>query len=168
MREPIKMGKDKIKENRPDDDGREFKIILGALAVLLIAVVLGASYFFFGLGFPGNDESARVSGTTIIPAKTESPVKILSAKPEGETQKVELTASGLTYLPNPVELKVGVPIELSVSPRISSCMATMVASDLGIRVSSRGGPVYFVPEKAGEYPFTCWMNMGRGRFVFKE
>jgi|GEM_PF-3816770 len=162
------MGKDKIKEGGPNEDGKEFRILFGILAVLLVAVVFGTSYFVFGIGFPAWDGSKRASGTATLPVQMDPPVKILLEKPEGQVRKVELTASGLTYLPNPVELKVGVPVELSVSPRVSSCMATMVASDLGIRVSSRGGPVYFIPEKAGEYPFTCWMNMGRGRFVFTE
>ncbi len=161
------MGKDKIKEGGPNGNDKEFRILIGILAVLLVAVVFVTSYFFFVTGFPALDGSRNASLTT-MPVQTDLPVKILSEKPEGQVQKVELSASGLTYLPNPVELKVGVPVELSVSPRVSSCMATMVASNLGIRASSRGGPVYFIPEKAGEYHFTCWMNMGRGKFVFTD
>ncbi|MFH0962354.1 MAG: cupredoxin domain-containing protein [archaeon] len=148
------------------DEDKTFKAVAVAGALLFLAVLLGAGYFIFGFGInlpaPAPSPGKTVQSATVA----TSPIRILPEKPAGEIQKVELTASGLTYLPYPVELKVGVPVELSISPKVSSCLATMVASSLGLRVSSREGPAYFIPEKAGEYQFTCWMNMGRGKFVF--
>lgn len=159
-----------MEKNQKNKGDKAFGAAIAVGAVLFLAVLLAMGYFVFGFGvnFPAPSPGGSAGPRAPAASTGASPIKLLSSRPDGELQKVELTASGLTYLPYPVELKVGIPVELSVSPRVSSCMATMVAQKLGIRVSSRGGPVYFIPETPGEYPFTCWMNMGRGKFVFVE
>lgn len=139
-----------------------FKAALAG-GVLLLAAIVAIGLMFFG----GPLFTARVSAAPQQPAPG-SPIRILSAKPEGELQRLTISAQGLTYKPYPARLKVGVPVELTLDLNIRSCLASFYFPAGGLRLQGMPGRnvAYFVPETAGEFPFTCSMNMGRGLFVF--
>jgi len=95
-------------------------------------------------------------------------VTMLDDLPEGDIQQVTIRDDGRgDYLPNPVRLKVGVPVELVTDPTTRGCLRWWFSPKLGIRGSAEAGKnvVYFVPNKKGSFPFSCTMNMGKGVFV---
>ena len=83
-------------------------------------------------------------------------------------QEVEVTVKG-GYSPDLIRLRQGVPARLVFHRQESSdCTARVVFPDLRL---SRSLPpfqrtaVEFVPERSGEFPFACGMNMVHGALV---
>ncbi|MGD9889920.1 MAG: heavy metal translocating P-type ATPase [Dehalococcoidia bacterium] len=114
-------------------------VIVGGLA--LIAFLL---WFFFG---PKQGKAAVV---------------------RAGVQEATIRVEG-AYQPNRVAVKAGVPVRLKFDRReATDCSNRVVLADFGI---SRALPAFatttveFTPERPGEYPFTCAMNMYRGTLV---
>lgn len=70
------------------------------------------------------------------------------------------------YKPSRVVVQAGLPVQLNFLCRDpSSCLEKVVLPDFHIATDldlSQVTPIKFTPEKPGEYPFTCVMNMFRG------
>lgn len=84
----------------------------------------------------------------------------------GGTQEIDITVKG-GYSPDVIALKKGVPVRLNFyRDDTSSCSEQLIISDFGI---TRDLPAYkttsieFTPERSGEFPFTCGMNMLHGK-----
>jgi Cu+-exporting ATPase len=73
------------------------------------------------------------------------------------------------YSPEVVRARVGVPLRLVFDRRDSSpCTDEVVFPDFGIRralAPNAKTVVEIRPEKAGEFPFSCGMNMLHGRLL---
>jgi plastocyanin domain-containing protein len=87
---------------------------------------------------------------------------------ESGVQEVKIMVKG-GYSPDVVVVKQGAPVRLAFyRDETSSCSEQVVFGDFGI---ARDLPAFetttieFVPEKAGEFSFTCGMNMLRGKLV---
>jgi plastocyanin domain-containing protein len=87
---------------------------------------------------------------------------------ESGVQEVKITVKG-GYSPDVVVVKQGAPVRLAFyRDETSSCSEQVVFGDFGI---ARDLPAFetttieLVPEKAGEFTFTCGMNMLRGKLV---
>ena len=82
--------------------------------------------------------------------------------------QVEVRAS---YTPDRIEVDAGRPVRLIfVRREANSCTEQVILPDFGIvKDLPLGKPVVleFTPERPGEYPFHCGMNMVRGRLVVK-
>ncbi|MBX9578814.1 MAG: cupredoxin domain-containing protein [Gemmataceae bacterium] len=94
-----------------------------------------------------------------------------AARPaESGVQEVEVVVQG-GYTPDRIEVRQGRPVRLSFLRRESNpCTEQVVLGDFGIARTLPQGervPVEFTPEKAGEFPFHCSMNMVRGTLVVK-
>jgi plastocyanin domain-containing protein len=73
------------------------------------------------------------------------------------------------YNPASIRLKRGVPAKVTFL-RIteSTCATEVVFADYGIRRDlplNQAVTVSFTPRKAGEFVFTCGMNMHRGKLI---
>ncbi|MBD1933594.1 MULTISPECIES: cupredoxin domain-containing protein [Cyanophyceae] len=70
------------------------------------------------------------------------------------------------YDPDRVVVKAGQPVRLNFFRQdSSSCLEKVILPDFHIAKDldlDRVTPVEFTPQKPGEYPFTCGMNMARG------
>ena len=70
------------------------------------------------------------------------------------------------YNPDRVVVKAGQPVRLNFFREDpSSCLEKVILPDFHIAKDldlDRVTPVEFTPQKPGEYPFTCGMNMARG------
>lgn len=84
------------------------------------------------------------------------------------TQEIKITVKG-AYSPNVIVVKQGSPVKLDFyRDETSSCSEEVVFGDFGI---ARKLPAFqttsieFTPDKAGEFTFTCGMNMMRGKLV---
>ncbi len=124
-------------------DAAEIGVIIGG--TLLIAFVL---WYFFG-------ERERVSAE-------------VSA---GGMQEIKITVKG-GYSPDVVVVKQNVPVRLDFyRDETASCSEQVIFGDFGI---ARDLPAFkttqieFTPDKAGEFTWTCGMNMLRGKLIVEK
>lgn len=115
---------------------------VGSGAALLVAL----SVFFFGKRRPAATAASRPGGG----------------------QEITVVVSG-GYAPDRIVAKRGVPLRLVFDRRESSpCSDEIVLPDFGVR---RALPPFaktaleIVPEKTGEFEFTCGMNMLHGKIL---
>lgn len=121
-------------------DTTEIVILIGGIAA--IAFVL---WYFFG---EGERAVAHSDGSGV--------------------QEIKVTVKG-GYSPDVIVVEEGRPVRLDFyRDETASCSEQVVFGDFGI---ARDLPAYrttaieFTPEEAGEYTFTCGMNMLRGKLV---
>ena len=118
------------------------EILVLAGAGVLIALVL---WYFFG-------EREAVAATT----------------GEAGVQEVRITVKG-GYSPDVVVVKQGRPVRLDFyRDETASCSEQVVFGDFGIArdlPAYRSTAVEFTPQKAGEFTWTCGMNMLRGKLI---
>ena len=121
-------------------DTTEIIVVLGGAG--LIALVL---WYFFG--------------------ERESVAATVNA---GGVQEIDVVVKG-GYSPDVIAVKRGSPVRLNFyRDETSSCSEQVILGDFGI---ARDLPAYkttaieFTPDKAGEFPFTCGMNMLHGKLV---
>lgn len=80
-------------------------------------------------------------------------------------QELTITVDG-GYEPSRVVVKAGQPVRLNFFRKDpSSCLQTVLVPDFHIARElnlNQVTPVEFMPEKPGQYPFTCGMNMFHG------
>ena len=121
-------------------DGSEIAVVVGGIG--LIALIL---WYFFG-------EREAVAARAVA----------------GGVQEVNVTVKG-GYAPDVIVVKQGQPVRLNFyRDETSSCSEQIVFGDFGVArdlPAYETTPVEFTPEKAGEFVFTCGMNMLRGKLV---
>jgi plastocyanin domain-containing protein len=117
------------------------------LAVLIGGIVLiaGILWYFFG-------ERERAVATADA----------------GGVQQVKIIVKG-GYSPDLIVVKQGRPVRLDFyRDETASCSEEVIFGDFGIArplPAFKTTPVEFTPDKAGEFTFTCGMNMIRGKLV---
>lgn len=123
-------------------DTAEILVLVGGIA--LIGFVL---WFFFG---------AREAAT----AKSG----------DSGVQEMEVVVKG-GYTPDRIEVKRGQPVRLLFTREESNpCTEQVIFGDFGIARDLPQGKVIsieFTPDKAGEFLFTCGMNMVRGKLIVR-
>jgi len=121
-------------------DTTEIIVILGGVG--LIALVL---WYFFG--------------------ERESVAAEVNA---GGVQEIGVTVKG-GYSPDVIAVKRGIPVRLNFyRDETSSCSEQVILSDFSIArdlPAFKTTAVEFTPDKSGEFPFTCGMNMLHGKLV---
>jgi plastocyanin domain-containing protein len=124
-------------------DTSEIFVLIGG--VLLIGLIL---WYFFG---------------------TRDAVK--AAVRDTGVQEVDVTVKG-GYSPDTIVVKQGQPIRLNFyRDETSACSEQVVFGDFGVvrdLPAFKTTPVEFTPDRAGEFVFTCGMNMLRGKLVVQE
>ena len=125
------------------DTSQIFVTVAGALAIALVI-------WFFFLG-----ERKRTH----------------AAAGAGGVQEIDVIVKG-GYTPDTIVVEKGRPVKLNFDREESaSCSDTVVFGDFGISKplpAFKTTPVEFTPTKAGEFIFTCGMNMMRGRLIVEE
>jgi plastocyanin domain-containing protein len=121
-------------------DATEVAVIVGGLA--LIALTL---WYFFG-------PRERVAATTTAAG----------------VQEIQVVVKG-GYSPDLIVVKQNQPVRLDFyRDETASCSEQVRFPDFGIArdlPAFQTTPVEFTPDKAGEFTFTCGMNMMRGKLV---
>ena len=83
-------------------------------------------------------------------------------------QEIDVTVKG-GYSPDVIAVKRGVPVRLNFyRDETSSCSEQVILGDFGIArdlPAFKTTSVEFTPDKAGEFSFTCGMNMLHGKLV---
>ncbi len=87
---------------------------------------------------------------------------------EKGVQEIDVTVKG-GYQPASIVVKAGQPVRLNFTRReASTCGEEVVIPGFGKRAhlpQDKTVPIEIVPEKPGEYEFTCGMNMYRGKLI---
>lgn len=100
--------------------------------------------------------------------KTKS--TITNAQTSGDSQTAEITVSG-GYTPSRIQLKKGMPAKLIfVRKDTSSCFDEVVLPDFGIKTKLPVGQPFTVvltPTTAGNFKYSCGMNMFHGEIIVK-
>lgn len=100
---------------------------------------------------------------------TEAPVTELDLTKESvPTIKMEVTPTG--YTPNLIHVKKGVPVKLEIhNPLENSCLSIFQMPEFNINnvnlKVNETTTLTFTPTKAGEYAFSCGMNMYGGKII---
>ena len=83
-------------------------------------------------------------------------------------QEIDVTVKG-GYSPDVIVVDRGRPVRLNFRrEETSSCSEQVILGDFGIArdlPAFKTTPVEFTPEKSGEFPFTCGMNMLHGKLI---
>ncbi len=121
-------------------DWVEISVIIGGVA--LIALIL---WYFFG-------ERERIAASV----------------DEKGVQEIMITVKG-GYSPDVIVVKEKVPVRLDFyRDETASCSEEVIFGDFGIArhlPAFKTTPIEFTPDKAGEFTFTCGMNMIRGKLI---
>ena len=87
---------------------------------------------------------------------------------EGGVQEIKITVHG-GYSPDVIVVREGSPVRLNFyRNETASCSEQVVFGDFGIArdlTAFKTTPIEFTPDKAGEFTFTCGMNMMRGKII---
>jgi plastocyanin domain-containing protein len=87
---------------------------------------------------------------------------------EAGVQEIDVTVKG-GYSPDVIVVDRGRPVRLNFHrEETSSCSEQVIIGDFGIArdlPAFKTTPVEFTPEKSGEFPFTCGMNMLHGKLI---
>jgi plastocyanin domain-containing protein len=85
------------------------------------------------------------------------------------SQSAKVVIGNYGYEPASIRLKRGVPAKVTfLRVSESTCATEVVFADYGIRRDlplNQAVTVSFTPRKAGEFAFTCGMNMHRGKLI---
>ena len=83
-------------------------------------------------------------------------------------QEIKVTVKG-GYAPDVIVVKQGQPVRLNFyRDETGSCSEQVIFGDFGIArdlPAHQTTPIEFTPSKAGEFIFTCGMNMLRGKLI---
>jgi hypothetical protein len=99
---------------------------------------------------------------------TQGPAVTKQAEVAGNVQKITVDLSKGYYDPSTIELKAGVPAEITFG-QSSGCTGQVQSADLGFSADLTQGPatVKLPALPAGTYRFACGMNMVSGTIVVK-
>lgn len=146
----------------------------------LIVGVLVVTAFFGAYRFAQASKAGAAPATAALASGAAATAPVTSAVPGGGTvgasaatvkagvQKISVDASQGSYNPSVIQLKAGVPAEITFS-QASGCMGTVQSSDLGFQENLSSGPktVKIKALQPGTYGFACGMNMVQGQVVVK-
>ena len=97
--------------------------------------------------------------------------QVRAAVGAGGVQQVQVRVKG-GYEPDVIVVEKGRPVRLDFfRDESSGCSDTIVFGDFGIArplPAFKTTPVEFTPDKAGEFTFTCGMNMLRGKLIVRD
>ncbi|MDR7077625.1 plastocyanin [Neobacillus niacini] len=137
-----------------------FNILSAGLVLIALFLFLYSSDF---VKIPGKSEAAQAKEEAAAPQKTELDLT-KESKP-----KIEMMVTPTGYSPNVIKVKKGVPVELNITnPGDNSCFSTFMMPDFGLdNVNLKAGKtnLSFTPDKAGQYTFSCGMNMFKGTVI---
>lgn len=83
-----------------------------------------------------------------------------------DIQKITLSFRG-NYAPNTIEVKEGIPVEITLDSSVGGCYRSFAIPDLGVSKTSTSpsDKITFTPTKAGTFRFRCGMGMGTGTII---
>jgi heme/copper-type cytochrome/quinol oxidase subunit 2 len=137
-----------------------FNILSAGLVLIALFLFLYSSDF---VKIPGEAEAAQTQEKSTTLEKTELDLT------KESNPKIEMMITPTGYSPNVIKVKKGVPVELNITnPGDNSCFSTFMMPDFGLNnVNLKAGTtkLSFTPDEAGQYTFSCGMNMFKGTVI---
>lgn len=97
--------------------------------------------------------------------------RVSAALGSAGVQEIKVTVKG-GYSPDVIVVKKGVPVKLDFyRDETATCSEEVVFGDFGIArplPAFKTTSIEFVPDRAGEFTFTCGMNMMRGKLIVEQ
>ncbi|HLG14467.1 MAG TPA: cupredoxin domain-containing protein [Blastocatellia bacterium] len=97
--------------------------------------------------------------------------RIAAAVSDRGVQEIKITVKG-GYSPDVIVVREGVPVRLNFyRDETESCSEQVIFGDFGIArelPAFKTTAVEFVPDRAGEFTFTCGMRMLRGKLIVES
>lgn len=94
--------------------------------------------------------------------------RVAASVSEKGVQEIKVVVKG-GYSPDVIVVREGAPVRLNFyRDETASCSEQVIFKDFGIvrdLPSFKTTPVEFMPDKSGEFTFTCGMNMLRGKLI---
>lgn len=160
-----------------------------AVIAAIAAIAFFASYRFavaqttapqtaIGAVAVASDPAGVAAGTGAAPGATSGggccgsgaagPATTKQADVKGGVQTIAVDLSTGAYNPNTIELKAGVPAEITFG-QSGGCTAQVQSQELGFFEDLTSGPktIKLGALQAGTYQFTCGMGMASGSIVVK-
>ncbi len=133
------------------------KVMLTVSAVLI---------FVIGINMISNG-ATLVGVTPQNQAITEPSDKETTAE-DSSVQQVESTVDYSYY--EPITVKAGEPVEWTIkvpAGKLTGCNSQIIVPEYGLQIPLKEGDnvVTFTPDKAGVYPFSCWMGMVQSQII---
>ena len=128
--------------------------IIGYVGVLLILVFVSAATKNFLVGSFNTDNNIIVDDNVYVG--------------NGEVQKVDLSVKDYNYFPQVINLKYNVPAEIIVdTSKVKGCLQSIVIPGFNVRkyVTPSDNVIKFLPNKKGEFSYSCAMGMGYGKII---
>jgi len=126
-------------------------VIIGGILITVFvlfaikAAVAGKSFSDYGLGLSTDSDTSGVQEVTLT-----------------------LDPQTLDYAPNPIRVKAGIPVRITVDLNsVRGCTASVRMPAFGIQKRAIPGDnvIEFTPEKPGTFPFSCSMGMAQGTII---
>jgi len=142
-----------------------------AIGVGMLILIVGIANLYNGsiTGYAVQGSSSQ--GQQVFQSGVQDSAKAdQQVQGSSDVQRIALSMKGLEYQPNPLRLKLGVPVELVVNLNtVTGCMRSIQIPDLGVNayVTQSNNIIRFTPTKKGTFGMRCSMNMGKG-FVIVE
>ncbi len=95
----------------------------------------------------------------------------LGREANGKEQVIEMRITEKGFEPNEFKIKKGIPVRwIIMGDDIIGCTSKIIVPELNITKTLNYGTntVFFVPNKVGDIPFSCWMGMVRGKFSVED
>jgi plastocyanin len=133
-----------------------------AAAVAMALAVLGFLALSGGRNSAGN---VLAPGSVVEAASAEQTASPQAEAPRGEaTENVQKVRTSLASGYEPITVTAGIPVEWTIDApegSIYGCNYVMVAPEFGVEHEFTPGEnvIRFTPDKAGTYPYSCWMGM---------
>ncbi|MFL6554996.1 MAG: cupredoxin domain-containing protein [Bacillus sp. (in: firmicutes)] len=142
-----------------------FAIIAGGVVLVSLFLFMYSSDM---VEIPGQSKTTQTEATQATASQETPKTEIDVTKESKPLVKMEVTTQG--YSPNVIRVKKGVPVELEIKNPLdsSNCISTFMIPDFNINnVNLKTGitKLTFTPDKSGEYPFSCGMQMFKGTII---
>ena len=117
------------------------------LAIIIGILVAGGAWFFI------HSKSSGINGDVV----NES----------GDVQKITLGIKNRNYYPNTINVKAGIPVELTLDSSVVGCLRSFNIAELGVKQysASPSQKIKFTPTQKGSFRFACSMGMGYGTII---
>jgi heme/copper-type cytochrome/quinol oxidase subunit 2 len=144
---------------------------IGILLIIIAIVNFAVGNIGSGIGTGNNQVAGSNNQVTGNSAGNNQALGGTLAPVVDGVQQVSVSMTGGTYMPNPIRVKVGVPVRMTVDlATVNGCYRSIRISELGVsgRVQQGSNTIEFTPSKAGVFRMTCGMGMADGMIIVED
>jgi len=153
---------------KTQSNNQPIRYIAIGFAIALVFVALLGVFAGNSTGASVNNPQTGVGSTAATVQKTTS-TSLVPVK-DG-VQEVTVAMQGYEYTPNPIRVKVGIPVRMVFDLNtVQGCMRNVVLSEIGVsgQVYPGQNVIEFTPSRPGTFRMTCSMGMAKGTLLVED